>query len=197
MIGKEVNSEFAKMNQDIYIKKLLKDVEECYGLLTINFANTINIFQQEMDTRVYEITYLEEDSLPKEEINKRIIDFFNKLHSFIDGELDKNKEKLKKYIYEGNLDSYNEYIEELTKELLLLIGENYKKEIIDLNNELKQGLSEFSINRLHNLVLEIIYNRFINRVKELLDDNKGILSNNLIMNNQRLETMNNKTVVAK
>ena len=197
MIGKEVNSEFAKMNQDIYIKKLLKDVEECHGLLTINFANTINIFQQEMDTRIYEITYLEEDSLPKEEINKRIIDFFNKLHSFIDGELDKNKEKLKKYIYEGNLDSYNEYIEELTKELLLLIGENYKKEIIDLINELKQGLSEFSINRLHNLVLEIIYNRFINRVKELLDDNKGILSNNLIMNNQRLETMNNKTVVAK
>ena len=58
MIGKEVNSEFAKMNQDIYIKKLLKDVEECHGLLTINFANTINIFQQEMDTRVYEITYL-------------------------------------------------------------------------------------------------------------------------------------------
>ena len=126
MTEEEVTQEFAKMNQDIYIKKLLIDLDQCYELLTIIFGNVINIFYKEMDTRTYEISFMDEKSLSHDEISIKIKEFFDKIKESIDQQIKKNKETLKGYITNNDIVSYMENIEVLSIDLKVLIDDLFE-----------------------------------------------------------------------
>ena len=65
MSEEEVSQQLAQMNQDIYNKKLLKDIDLNFENLIHIFEDSIAIFQKQIDTRIYEVIFDRKEAIYK------------------------------------------------------------------------------------------------------------------------------------
>ena len=195
MSEEEVGKALAEKNQEIYINKLLKDLNQNYENLKIIIENIIILFFKELDNRCYEISFDSDNSLSRDEISNRIRKFFITLKMFIVTKIDNNKKTLESVVATIDFMKYVNQIEMLSNELYTSLGELYLKESDTLISDISNGLDDFSKSRLEKLVKEIIYNRFIEKIKSSISNTNLILINNYQENNERLDHMNEKTGV--
>lgn len=193
MSEEEVSIELAKKNQEIYINKLLKDLDQNFENLKIVIENLINNFFKELNNRTYEISIDSDNTLSRDEISNRIRSFFNILKDYLFNNIDKNKTILKGVVISNDFMKYVNQLEALSSELYTKIGELYLKETDSLINGVSIGFDDFSRERLEKLIRRIMYNRFMENVKSSISNINLILINNYQENNNHLDHMNEKT----
>ena len=193
MSEEEVSKELAKKNQEIYINKLLKDLDQNYENLKIVIENLIILFFKELDNRTYEISIECENKLSRDDMSNRIRKFFISLKGHIVKNIDKNKATLEKIVVTDDFMKYVNQLETLSSELYSSVGELYLKEADSLINDISKGFDDFSKERIEKIVKEIIYNHFMDKFKSSISNINLILINNYQENNNRLNHMNEKT----
>ena len=57
MSEEDVSKQLAQMNEEIYFKNLLLDLDNNFDRLKRVFENTVSIYFREMDNRTYEIVF--------------------------------------------------------------------------------------------------------------------------------------------
>ncbi len=193
MSEEEVSKELAKKNQEIYINKLLKDLDQNYENLKIVIENLIILFLKELDNRTYEISIECDNTLSRDEISNRIRKFFIMLKDALFEDIDTNKTTLEGVVVNNDFMQYVNQLEMLSSSLITNIQELYLKEADSLINDVSIGFDDFSKERLEKLIKEIIYNRFMEKLKSSIGNINLILINNYQENNNHLDHMNEKT----
>ena len=193
MSEEEVSKELAKKNQEIYINKLLKDLDQNYENLKIVIENLIILFFKELDNRTYEISIECDNTLSRDEISNRIRKFFIMLKDALFKDIDTNKTTLEGVVVNNDFMQYVNQLEMLSSSLITNNQEIYLKEADSLINDVSIGFDDFSKKRLEKLIKEIIYNRFMEKLKSSIGNINLILINNYQENNNHLDHMNEKT----
>ena len=193
MSEEEVSKELAKKNQEIYINKLLKDLDQNYENLKIVIENLIILFFKELDNRTYEISIECDNTLSRDEISNRIRKFFIMLKDALFKDIDTNKTTLEGVVVNNDFMQYVNQLEMLSSSLITNNQEIYLKEADSLINDVSIGFDDFSKERLEKLIKEIIYNRFMEKLKSSIGNINLILINNYQENNNHLDHMNEKT----
>ena len=193
MSEEEVSKELAKKNQEIYINKLLKDLDQNYENLKIVIENLIILFFKELDNRTYEISIECDNTLSRDEISNRIRKFFIMLKDALFKDIDTNKTTLEGVVVNNDFMQYVNQLEMLSSSLITNNQEIYLKEADSLINDVYIGFDDFSKKRLEKLIKEIIYNRFMEKLKSSIGNINLILINNYQENNNHLDHMNEKT----
>jgi hypothetical protein len=193
MSEEEVSKELAKKNQEIYINKLLKDLDQNYENLKIVIENLIILFFKELDNRTYEISIECDNTLSRDEISNRIRKFFILLKDALFKDIDTNKTTLEGVVVNNDFMQYVNQLEMISSSLITNIQELYLKEADSLINDVSIGFDDFSKERLEKLIKEIIYNRFMEKLKSSIGNINLILINNYQENNNHLDHMNEKT----
>ncbi len=194
MTEEEVSKQLAKMNQDIYLRKLIKDLEQSYEILTIVVNNLVVAFIKEMENHLYELSFNSDKSLTREEISIKVGDFFNKIKDYCQKKINENKDILIDVINNNDNMKYLNQIEMLSRELVDSLSELYLNESQGLISEISDGYDEFTKKRINNIVRDIFYNQFIVRIKSAISNANLILINNYSVNNEYLNHLNEKTV---
>lgn len=195
MSEEEVGKELAKMNQEIYIKKLLKDLDQNYENLKIVIENLIILFFKELDNRTYEISIDCDQTMSHDEISDRIRKFFIALKEHIFKKIDTNKTTLDGVVVNNDFMQYVNQLETLSGDLHTSVSELYLSLADSLINDISKGFDDFSKERLDKLVKGIIFNHFMTKLKASISNINLILINNYQENNNRLDHMNEKTGV--
>jgi len=193
MSEEEVSKELAKKNQEIYINKLLKDLDQNYENLKIVIENLIILFFKELDNRTYEISIECDNTLSRDEISNRIRKFFIMLKDALFKDIDTNKTTLEGVVVNNDFMQYVNQLEMLSSSLITNNQEIYLKEADSLINDVSIGFDDFSKERVEKLIKEIIYNRFMEKLKSSIGNINLILINNYQENNNHLDHMNEKT----
>ena len=193
MSEEEVSKELAKKNQEIYINKLLKDLDQNYENLKIVIENLIILFFKELDNRTYEISIECDNTLSRDEISNRIRKFFIMLKDALFKDIDTNKTTLEGVVVNNDFMQYVNQLEMLSSSLITNNQEIYLKEADSLINDVSISFDDFSKERLEKLIKEIIYNRFMEKLKSSIGNINLILINNYQENNNHLDHMNEKT----
>jgi len=197
MSDEEVSKQLAQMNQDIYNKKLLKDVDLSFENLKRIFEAAIAIFQKQMDTRIYEIIFDSESTLTRENISIKTKEFFDKLHDFVNKSLDNDKKTLIEIVNQKNYTGYINQINIASTEFIMLLESIYHELANSLIESLTENIDDFSSGRLEKLINEIIFNHFIAKSRSEISNTNLLLINNYNENNAYLDNMNQKTGVVK
>ena len=168
MTEEEVSKQLLQMNNDLYYRKLVIDLEKVF----------------ENDGKM-----IDSDKL------KSIIEsFFNELKENINKLLENNKGTLTQLINDNNQEEYVKQIHVLSSELIKSIDNLYKEKSKGLIDGISNGYQEFTRKRIESLVKELIYQHFINSLMSTSNDMNKLLMNKYQSNNTYLENMNNKTV---
>ena len=195
MSEEEVGKELAKMNQEIYIKKLLKYLDQNYENLKIVIENLIILFFKELDNRTYEISIDCDQTMSHDEISDRIRKFFIALKEHIFKKIDTNKTTWDGVVVNNDFMQYVNQLETLSGDLHTSVSELYLSLADSLINDISKGFDDFSKERLDKLVKGIIFNHFMTKLKASISNINLILINNYQENNNRLDHMNEKTGV--
>ena len=194
MTEEEVSKQLLQMNNDLYYKKLIIDLEKVFENLTIIFQNVITNSSNELYKHAYAILHDDGKMIDSVSLKKLGDDFFNKLKESIVVLLEKNKGILSKYINENNQEKYIKNIEVLSSEMMSSIDILYRNSEGSLIDSISMGYQEFTRKRIESLVKELIYQHFINSLMSTSNDMNKLLMNKYQSNNTYLENMNNKTV---
>ena len=194
MTEEEVSKQLLQMNNDLYYKKLIIDLEKVFENLTIIFQNVITNSSNELYKHAYAILHDDGKMIDSVSLKKLGHDFFNKLKESIVVLLEKNKGILSKYINENNQEEYIKNIEVLSSEMMSSIDNLYRNSEGSLIDSISMGYQEFTRKRIESLVKELIYQHFINSLMSTSNDMNKLLMNKYQSNNTYLENMNNKTV---
>ena len=194
MSEEEVSQQLAQMNQDIYNKKLLKDIDLNFENLIHIFEDSIAIFQKQMDTRIYEVIFDSDSTLTREVINTKTKEFFDKLQEYIKKSLENDKKTLIEIVNQKNYLGYVNQISVSSQEFIMLLEQKYQELSSILLESLTENIDDFSNGRLEKLINEIIFNHFIAKSRSDISNTNLLLINNYNANNEYLDNMNQKTV---
>ena len=203
MSEEEVSQQLAQMNQDIYNKKLLKDIDLNFENLIHIFEDSIAIFQKQMDTRIYEVIFDSDSTLTREVINTKTKEFFDKLQEYIKKSLENDKKtrdfntyspELFEIVNQKNYLGYVNQISVSSQEFIMLLEQKYQELSSILLENLTENIDDFSNGRLEKLINEIIFNHFIAKSRSDISNTNLLLINNYNANNEYLDNMNQKTV---
>ena len=194
MTEEEVSKQLLQMNNDLYYRKLVIDLEKVFENLNIIFQNVITNSSNELYKHAYAILHDDGKMIDSVSLKKLGDDFFNKLKESIVVLLEKNKGILSKYINENNQEEYIKNIEVLSSEMMSSIDNLYRNSEGSLIDSISMGYQEFTRKRIESLVKELIYQHFINSLMSTSNDMNKLLMNKYQSNNTYLENMNNKTV---
>lgn len=192
MSEEDVSKQLAQMNEEIYFKNLLLDLDNNFDRLKRVFENTVSVYFREMDNRTYEIVFDSEAVLTHDEITDAIKIFFDSLREYLLKFLE-NKDKLKTYIDNKQLDEYIKSIPTLSEPLITGLDKIYKTSAETLINTLTNKMDEFSKGRINRLINEIIYKYFMQKIESTMNEMNQILITLYNANGDRLDTMNQQT----
>ena len=194
MTEEEVNAKFLEMNQEIFTNKLNIDLDKCYKNLIVVFNNVISAFKNDMELRIYEISFDSESILSREEIGNKIEGLFSKFRDYITNTVNRDEELLKKDINNKDLDNYKKNIDLFGEELIKGIDEIYLNNMAVLLNDFHKYMDSYSNARLDKILKQIIYNHFMERCRMTIYSIHNILKNNMENNKIYLENMNKSSV---
>jgi len=194
MTEEEVSKQLLQMNNDLYYKKLIIDLEKVFENLNIIFQNVITNSSNELYRQAYSILHDDGKMIDSDKLKSIIESFFNELKENINKLLENNKGTLTQLINDNNQEEYVEQIHVLSSELIKSIDNLYKEKSKGLIDGISNGYQEFTRKRIESLVKELIYQHFINSLMSTSNDMNKILMNKYQSNNTYLENMNNKTV---
>ena len=180
----DVIKELEVKNREIYLNKLNIDLDNNNEILHITINNIINLFCEEVTNKIIE---LKKSDINIEEIRNIINVFYHKIKEELELLLNNRYKVLKDNII--NIENIN-YKENINKEKEIILNnikniyeKLVKKLIIENNND-----------RIDNYLKVLNYERFITKIKEILNNMDIILYNSYVESNNKYKELNQKTL---
>ena len=186
----DVLKELEVKNREIYINKLNIDLDNNNEVLLITMDNVINLFSSEVISRILEIN---NKSGVDEEITKSVSAFYNKLKEEILLLLNNRYQLLKEEIKDINNIDYKENINKQKDIVINGIRDKYSHLIDKLVDRIEKINNEPN-ERIKDYLKILNYERFINKIKEILNNMNTILYNSYVDSSNKYQELNAKTL---
>lgn len=186
----DVLKELEVKNREIYINKLNIDLDNNNEVLLITMDNVINLFSSEVISRILEIN---NKSGVDEEITKSVSAFYNKLKEEILLLLNNRYQLLKEEIKDINNIDYQENINKQKDIVINGIRDKYSHLIDKLVDRIEKINNEPN-ERIKDYLKILNYERFINKIKEILNNMNTILYNSYVDSSNKYQELNAKTL---
>ena len=186
----DVLKELEVKNREIYINKLNIDLDNNNEVLLITMDNVINLFSSEVISRILEIN---NKSGVDEEITKSVSAFYNKLKEEILLLLNNRYQLLKEEIKDINNIDYQENINKQKDIVINGIRDKYSHLIDKLVDRIEKINNEPN-ERIKDYLKVLNYERFINKIKEILNNMNTILYNSYVDSSNKYQELNAKTL---
>ena len=187
----DVLKELEVKNKEIYINKLIIDLDTNLENLVITINNMMSLFTTEVIEKVLEIN---SDVLSSEVIKESINTFQNLICDELTKLISDRSISLKdKVLNIENID-YKEELNNETINVLEKFKEFYNQNIIGLIDEISNNINEFDKNRLSDYLKVLYFEKLINKFKDAVMNMDIILLNNYEEGYQRFLNLNAKTL---
>lgn len=178
-------------NREIYLNKLVIDLDNNLDILSITVNNIINLFTNEMINKILEI---ENGTMNRSTISTHVEAFQEKFKDQIMIMIHERKTKLELLIKDIDKIEYETKIKEESLNIINKIDEYYKNNIDNLYNQINTDYDEFDLKRLNDYLKENNYNKIVLKIKESLNNTDIILINNYKESYQKYLELNEKTL---
>lgn len=178
-------------NREIYLNKLVIDLDNNLDILSITVNNIINLFTNEMINKILEI---ENGTMNRSKISTHVEAFQEKFKDQIMIMIHERKTKLELLIKDIDKIEYETKIKEESLNIINKIDEYYQNNIDNLYNQINTDYDEFDLKRLNDYLKENNYNKIVLKVKESLNNTDIILINNYKESYQKYLELNEKTL---
>ena len=178
-------------NREIYLNKLVIDLDNNLDILSITVNNIINLFTNEMINKILEI---ENGTMNRSKISTHVEAFQEKFKDQIMIMIHERKTKLELLIKDIDKIEYETKIKEESLNIINKIDEYYKNNIDNLYNQINTDYDEFDLKRLNDYLKENNYNKIVLKIKESLNNTDIILINNYKESYQKYLELNEKTL---
>ena len=162
-------------NREIYLNKLVIDLDNNLDILSITVNNIINLFTNEMINKILEI---ENGTMNRSKISTHVEAFQEKFKDQIMIMIHERKTKLELLIKDIDKIEYETKIKEESLNIINKIDEYYQSNIDNLYNQINTDYDEFDLKRLNDYLKENNYNKIVLKIKESLNNTDIILINN-------------------
>ncbi len=186
----DVLQELKKKNKEIYLNKLIVDVDSNSEILEITINNMINLFTEEMINKLSEIYNKNIDDKNR----KVIINFQEKINNKLINLIHDRAFNLKNAVNIENNLNYKQNLDDETNVLIEKITKYYKEKVGKVIDDLSKELDSFSKDRIVDYFHILYYERLINKLKEILLNTNLILFNNYQVSLEKYDNMNKKAL---
>lgn len=187
----DVQETLKNKNQELYINKLIIDLEKTMESLLMFYNNYSDTLSNDATTKI--ISYLDNGTDKSAAISNLVNTFFNmikvKLNNIVKERLDSIKNDI------SNIDHIN-YEKRLDEEALYIanqISDYYQENVYMLIDEVSKDMTTYRLD-FKDYVLNTLNRRLINTLRDKLVYSIKLINNNYDENTQMLETINEKTL---
>ena len=188
----DINDALKKVNQNMLLNKKKIDIDNIVESLLLFFSNYFDNLSKEVFSKIKEIKNINKDNQYQEIIDKLIITFFDLLEKKIKETTLNNFNSIKDKISTLSDSDCNKELNYITSIISNELSDYYLENANNLVEELNKNLDNSKVTSEY--ILEIIYHRVINTLKDRLMYSIKVIDNNNEENNQFIENINEKTI---
>ena len=181
--------ELEAKNREIYINKLNIDLDNNYNVLSTSINNVIGLLCSEAINKLLSIN-MKANSL----INKNISSFYISFHEEIKKMLKERNKRLKEIIINIENNDYNSVLIEEENKIINGIKEYYINNIENVINMINVDSDNFVQKRVNDYLKIYNYNNTINKILSVIKNLDIILYNSFRESNKRFKKLNEKTL---
>jgi len=178
-------------NREIYLNKLVIDLDNNLDVLSITVNNIVNLFTNEMINKILEI---ENGTMNRSKISTHVEAFQEKFKDQLIVMLHERKTKMESLLKDIDQETYTEKLKEESQNIIHQIGKYYQNNIDTLYNQINTDYDEFNLKRLNDYLKENYYEKIILKLKESFNNTDIILINNYKESYQKYLELNKKTL---
>lgn len=186
----DVLNELKNKNKEIYLNKLMIDIENNSEILELTINNMVDLLTSEMINKISEI----QNKIDIKKIDEIVKSFQNKIQKELIRLINNRSSNLKMNISIDQEFNYKEKLEIETNILINGISKYYRNNLSTIINKLEIDMDSFGKDRLNDYFNVLYYERLINKLKEILNDKDMILCNNYQAGLLKYQNMNEKTL---
>ena len=178
-------------NREIYLNKLVIDLDNNLDVLSITVNNIVSLFTNEMISKILEI---ENGTMNRSKISTHVEAFQEKFKDQLIVMIHERKTKMESVLKDIDQETYTEKLKEESKNIIHQIGKYYQNNIDTLYNQINTDYDEFNLKRLNDYLKENYYEKIILKLKESFNNTDIILINNYKESYQKYLELNEKTL---
>ncbi len=180
-------------NQELYINKLIIDLENAMDSLIIFYSNYCDTLSLDVSNTI--VSYLNENTIEYQEmIIKVVTSFFSLLNDKLNKEINERFNIIKKNIKKIDSLSYETKLEEESLIISNSLSDYYQDNINMLIEEIINIIIQEKRNDLQEYLQTIIHRKLINTLKDKLAYTIKLINNNYDVNTMMLQSINEKTL---
>lgn len=178
-------------NREIYLNKLVIDLDNNLDVLSITVNNIVSLFTNEMISKILEI---ENGTMNRSKISTHVEAFQEKFKDQLIVMIHERKTKMESVLKDIDQETYTEKLKEESQNIIHQIGKYYQNNIDTLYNQINTDYDEFNLKRLNDYLKENYYEKIILKLKESFNNTDIILINNYKESYQKYLELNEKTL---
>ena len=178
-------------NREIYLNKLVIDLDNNLDVLSITVNNIVSLFTNEMISKILEI---ENGTMNRSKISTHVEAFQEKFKDRLIVMIHERKTKMESVLKDIDQETYTEKLKEESQNIIHQIGKYYQNNIDTLYNQINTDYDEFNLKRLNDYLKENYYEKIILKLKESFNNTDIILINNYKESYQKYLELNEKTL---
>ena len=178
-------------NREIYLKKLVIDLDTNLDVLSITVNNIVSLYTNEMISKILEI---ENGTMNRSKISTHVEAFQEKFKDQLIVMIHERKTKMESILNNIDQATYTEKLKEESQNIIHQIGKYYQNNIDSLYNQINSDYDEFNLKRLNDYLKENYYEKIILKLKESFSNTDIILINNYRESYQKYIELNEKTL---
>ena len=178
-------------NREIYLNKLVIDLDNNLDVLSITVNNIVSLFTNEMISKILEI---ENGTMNRSKISTHVEAFQEKFKDQLIVMIHERKTKMESVLKDIDQETYTGKLKEESQNIIHQIGKYYQNNIDTLYNQINTDYDEFNLKRLNDYLKENYYEKIILKLKESFNNTDIILINNYKESYQKYLELNEKTL---
>lgn len=178
-------------NREIYLNKLVIDLDNNLDVLSITVNNIVSLFTSEMISKILEI---ENGTMNRSKISTHVEAFQEKFKDQLIAMIHERKTKMESVLKDIDQETYTEKLKEESQNIIHQIGKYYQNNIDTLYNQINTDYDEFNLKRLNDYLKENYYEKIVLKLKESFNNTDIILINNYKESYQKYLELNEKTL---
>lgn len=187
----DVQEELKNKNYELYINKLIVDLEKTMESLLMFYSNYCDTLSKDSTNTI--ISYLDNSLEKQDTVSNLVNTFFGMIKGKINDIIKERLENIKNNIQ--NIDHIN-YEKKLNDEALLIanqLSDYYQENIYMLIDEISKDITTYRLD-FKDYLLNTLYRKLINTLIDKLMYSIKLINNNYDENTMMLETINQKTL---
>lgn len=187
----DVLKELEVKNREIYLNKLHIDLDNNLEILLITIENMISLFTNEVTSKIMELNTL---NCNRNELENEVLAFHIVIKDELINLVNNRNSHLKGKILNIDSINYKDILAQETKGLMEKLSSMYSENVTLLIDKIMNKFNGFDKQRLDLYLKVLNYEKFINKVKEAINNMDIILYNNYRESYQKFLNLNAKTL---